>query len=247
MAKIMIYNYDDKGIFVSTGEPDYGLYNEVLMPANSTKTHPKGETSTWSNQRYNENAKAWEKVYLFDGQLSHKLRQAEPIEVYEYSMSEEGLTDKLNAKYPDFTRSTVDSSSNLADFMDYQESTDTFEPDYKLIMAGARSKIKEGEYELLQEGLVITGHGKLKGKRMDCTEDSVSRLHSGLNLVELTGGTELVVRDYHNNNHTVPVAEVRTAIGQLGKHVQNRLIIQWENLDSLEGKTIEELGSILVG
>ena len=246
MATTIIYHYDQDGAYMGFGSPDYGYKGEVLMPANSTTTSPNGINTTWNEQYYEEGIKAWVKKYTHKGMMYHKEGVLDPIVVDVISSTAKGLEDKLAVKYPEFTRSSVSPDNKLKDYMTYQSSTDTFEPDSDKILKALRTKIKVDHYEEEGKGLKITSAGSLRGKVMDCGESTVIKIDAAHRLAEIVGNKEMTIRDYNNNNHTVPVSQVKTVVTELGKHAQNRLIILWGKLDSLEGKGIDELASMLV-
>ncbi len=80
---------------------------------------------------------------------------------------------------------------------------------------------------------------------MDATYEDIGKLKDGYDLAVTAGVTDMVVRDFNNNNHTLALADVNTILLELGSNYQTQLNKLWGYKDSINiAATITEVEAV---
>lgn len=94
--------------------------------------------------------------------------------------------------------------------------------------------IKQAYAEALEAGCMIESLGfRVDCKPENCADFAQSLSLWGMAYAENTDA-EVVVRDYHNANHTVTFAEYQVLCAELGAHVMKLRQEKWAAIDAVE-------------
>jgi len=105
--------------------------------------------------------------------------------------------------------------------------------------------IKKKEITAKFNNTLRQGYVCSNGIKMNATWEDITKLNSGYNLTLSLNQTEMIVRDYNNNNHTLTVEEVKNMLTELGLNYQEQLKKLWSLKDKVvKATTIEEVKSI---